>query len=721
MAEKRKASELQAATDSADSSENHQTPLSAFAAARARQHQPQASENDSRYQEAVEYNSRSARIFSNSGAISIIADPSSVALGPRSAPPASNAQSDIEYDTDIDEDPSENNGVLPDERPANRAWVLCTWRSTTTNIKSESTEHITIFLGQGETVAFVGTYEVAVLQGIVTINGAILRSHKTSPIKYRVFAPSTHAIPVVQCISSSGSEVQFLSCDYTMRSMEKLSPLYSKIWNVRKKYENGQLDREVRSFSLVTRTEDDLLKRPLAPVSILPQWQALMNTINSFGALPAVMVCGPNHSGKSTFAKFLTNRFLTEKRDTPVFFLDLDANQPEYTAHGQVSLILVKELNLGPPFTHPNPVSGLNPSKANELIWAYPVPLNGAEEYTIHFYLCVIQLFKRYEELLEKHPRSPLVINTPGWAYMAGLEVLLQTITRLRLTHVVYLSKNMTTGVKGVLKEASELSGATLYTTDSQPNPNTTRTDSNHRDMHMMSYFHCEGIQEQTGQRVYKAEPMSCMVPWQICYGEDSSTEQGFIGFMMLCNWIDPKWMKTVLNGSIISIVVTEDPALQEQYGQLPRTTKLRLPYFPKGENNYVDPPDPKTSRLVCLALLRGFDPDQKLVQLLLPPTHEDLIETLDPKKVIFVFGCCDTPAWSYLEDPHYDSYEEARERKAWKDFKPDDEDDLDIEVPEEWRMGEPDIKLPPWVAKVEELEKWGKMNMKRNVRKFQK
>ncbi len=236
----------------ADSSENHQTPLSAFAAAKARLHQPQVSQNDPGYQNALEYNSKSARIFSNSGTVTFAADPSKVVSGSRSAPLGPNAESDIEYDTDVDGAPSEGNGLPLDERPANRSWTLCTWTPTTTNIKSESTEHITILLRQAETVTFVGTYEIAVLQGVVTINGAILRSHPTFPIKYRVFAPSTHAVPVVQCVSSSGSEVQFFSCDYTMRSMEKLSPLYSRIWNVRKKYENRQLSREVRSFSLVS-------------------------------------------------------------------------------------------------------------------------------------------------------------------------------------------------------------------------------------------------------------------------------------------------------------------------------------------------------------------------------------------------------------------------------------------------------------------------------------
>lgn len=235
----------------ADSSENHQTPLSAFAVAKARLHQPQASQNDPGYQNALEYNSRSAHIFSSSGTVPFAADPSNVALESRSALLAPNTESDIEYDTDVDGAPSEGNGLPPNERPADQSWALCTWTPMTTNIKSEFTEHITILLKQAETVTFVGTYEIAVLKGVVTINGAILRSHPTFPINYRVFAPSTHAVPVVQCISSSGSEVQFFSCDYTMRSMQKLSPLYSRIWNVRKKYENGQLGKEVRSFSLV--------------------------------------------------------------------------------------------------------------------------------------------------------------------------------------------------------------------------------------------------------------------------------------------------------------------------------------------------------------------------------------------------------------------------------------------------------------------------------------
>ncbi|OCK84388.1 hypothetical protein K432DRAFT_389547 [Lepidopterella palustris CBS 459.81] len=716
MSGKRKAEEPLGPHLEAKSGSEHQ-PLSAFAAARARQ----SPQDDSACQATLQYNLKAPRLFSNLDSVfaQFPAEPSRRLSEPGIRTSAllstdnAEARSD-EYETDVEA--AEGPGDLrPGQHRPNEYGPLCTWVPSLKNIKSSSDDHLTVSLERNETITLIGTYDFTVNKGYVVADGAVI---KADGVKHRVYAPSTHAIPIIRALGEE-NEVQFFSCR-TMRSLEKLSPLYSKIWNARiREGETGvQLSLDSKSFSVVRHAQDDPLKRPLAPLTFPGEWVSLIESIITSERPSAVMVSGPRHSGKSTFAKILLNRFLTNPRYPTAFYLDLDAGGPEYTPQGQVSLVLIQEVNLGPPFTHPAPVPTLEGRKVNQLVWAHPMPLNGAEEYNEYFYLCVINLFNRYQALLTEYPTAPLVINTPAWAYMEGLEVFLQTINRLKLTNVVYLSKNTSPGVLRTMKQYSDHSGATLHTFNPQPNPNRTRTNENLRNMHMTSYFHCDGINQ--GQRTYDAEPLSFMAPWQVYYGEEESKDQGFIGFLMLCDWIDPKWIKTVINGSIISIIITEDLVLQSQYRKLPRTTRMRLPYFPKGEKNYVDPPDPKTSKLVCLALLRGFEPESNLVQLLIPATHEHLVESLDPKKTVFVFGCCDHPDWSYLEDPHYDFYEEMRRRRAWKDLKPDDEDDVDEALPSEWRMGEPNVKLPPWVAKAEELRKWNGLNMPRRVRRFQ-
>jgi len=69
------------------------------------------------------------------------------------------------------------------------------------------------------------------------------------------------------------------------------------------------------------------------------------------------MICGPKASGKSTLAKVLTNRLLSEsisrsrsnnQKLPGVAILDLDPGQPEYSTPGQLSLVHIHEYNFGP-------------------------------------------------------------------------------------------------------------------------------------------------------------------------------------------------------------------------------------------------------------------------------------------------------------------------------------------------------------------------------------
>ncbi len=90
----------------------------------------------------------------------------------------------------------------------------------------------------------------------MTLMGATLRK---SPIMYRVYAPSTHSLPVVKCVGTSQivsqeAEIEFGHCDDGLHSLRKLSPLFGRIWSE----EYGQPHRvalltgtEKRSFMLV--------------------------------------------------------------------------------------------------------------------------------------------------------------------------------------------------------------------------------------------------------------------------------------------------------------------------------------------------------------------------------------------------------------------------------------------------------------------------------------
>lgn len=76
----------------------------------------------------------------------------------------------------------------------------------------------------------LGQYDLWVKRGIVSLMGAKL--HPSSQV-YRVYAPSTHSLPVIKCIAGVGgeAEVELKSCHSGLSRLQDVSPLYQRIWN----------------------------------------------------------------------------------------------------------------------------------------------------------------------------------------------------------------------------------------------------------------------------------------------------------------------------------------------------------------------------------------------------------------------------------------------------------------------------------------------------------
>jgi len=89
---------------------------------------------------------------------------------------------------------------------------------------------------------------------------------------------------------------------------------------------------------------------------------------------------------------------------------------------------------------------------------------------------------------------------------------------------------------------------------------------------------------------------------------------------------------------------------------------------------------------LVCTALIRGFNPEKRIVEVLVPKTHESLLYNLSPDRTVFVGGCCDVPEWAFLEDAY------AKEATV----------------------------SPVWVEKEDVIDSMGYMSTVRRVRRFQ-
>lgn len=106
----------------------------------------------------------------------------------------------------------------------------------------------------GEYVTHIGQYSLRVEVGSVLIYGATLHAGLRV---YEVFAPSTHALPDIRCISPLGAVIELISRNYKpMRLLGRLSPLYERIWNCRvedatKLNDDNSFRADPRSFSYV--------------------------------------------------------------------------------------------------------------------------------------------------------------------------------------------------------------------------------------------------------------------------------------------------------------------------------------------------------------------------------------------------------------------------------------------------------------------------------------
>uniref|UniRef100_A0A1I8G5B5 CLP1_P domain-containing protein n=1 Tax=Macrostomum lignano TaxID=282301 RepID=A0A1I8G5B5_9PLAT len=158
------------------------------------------------------------------------------------------------------------------------------------------------------------------------------------------------------------------------------------------------------------------------------------------------VVCGPRNSGKSSVARCLINRLLSEGVAS-VAYLDCDPGQTEFTPPGFVSLTLVQSPLLGPPFTHQ--VFGFGETACSEYDNAdsssNPRPsilaaccLGGCSPGSPRDYLSAVASLATAAADLDP-ATVPLVANTMGWTNGLGLLLLCETIRLLSPSYVVQI------------------------------------------------------------------------------------------------------------------------------------------------------------------------------------------------------------------------------------------------------------------------------------------
>ncbi|KAJ5661306.1 uncharacterized protein N7484_000678 [Penicillium longicatenatum] len=541
-------------------------------------------------------------------------------------------------------------------------------------------------------LALIGQYDLWVKRGVVSLMGAKLHP---SPRVYRVYAPSTHSLPIIKCVSGvdGEAEVQIKSCNSGLSRLRDVSPLYQKIWNGQnttadKATLKGASKNSRRSFSVLYTSGEDPLKRHLRPLHLDKKWSASMKALSQRQGRLRVLVCGPKASGKSTFSRYLLNHVLSPAPETEngftntdgVAFLDLDPGQPEFAPMGQVYLAHLRAPFFGPPFTHPS-----LDSRDGQILRAHHIGATSPKEDSDHYALATIDLLDHYHSLLAQYPQCPLIVNYPGWIFGQGLEVATWLVKCLGLSDVVYMSEKGPQEVVEPLRFAANEARVPMTILPSQPTDFVSRSSAQLRSMQIQSYFHSSHI-SVISSPIWSETPLSRTRPMAVDY---AGSKQGILGIMVMGSQISPDMLREVLEGAVVGLVAIESPsaimaALPTESAKMPADnsedesddhmdmdseehqlnssdylspaesivrTPEGLPYFFTGSGSCT-PLNPKASNCLGLALIRSVDVKSQKIELSTPVPSSRIREAIEQDhSLMLVRGQLDSPNWAVSEE----------------------------------------------------------------------
>ncbi|KAL2849461.1 hypothetical protein BJY01DRAFT_143487 [Aspergillus pseudoustus] len=613
----------------------------------------------------------------------------------------------------------------PADTPAlTMEFPLSKTRLNKNNIVYSDEDKLCVRIREKMSIALIGHYDLWVKRGVVSLMGAKLHP---SPRVYRVYAPSTHSLPVIKCVSGveGAAEIEFKSCHSGIYRLRDLSHLYQRVWNGANspadKLSLKQVEQRTRrTFSVLHTSADDPLKRHLRPLHLEKQWSATMKTLSQRAGRLQVLVCGPKSSGKSTFSRYLLNHLLSPAPRTEtnyyntdgVAFLDLDPGQPEFSPMGQVYLAHLRSPVFGPQFTHPS----LNNDRDGAIIRAHHIGATSPKEDPDHYVLAATNLMKHYRALLATYPQCPLIINYPGWIFGLGLEVATYLVRSLGLSDVVYMSEKGPMEVVEPLHQAASTARIPLTILPSQPTEFVSRSSAQLRSMQMQSYFHMSQPKE-LNQPCWLEKPVFKTRPFHVRY---AGPDQGIHGIMVLGSQLCPDLLSDSLEGSVVGIVAVESPnALPTPHPiQLPLSTeeneptsgdgdgdgphndadiemtssaddpshsssqstiptlaslttptKENLPYLlPPPETGTSTPLHPSYSTSLGLALIHSINPENSTIALSTPIPPSRLRQSLEQgHALVLVRGLVDNPNWAVAEEYVSAKAAERRARRALK------------------------------------------------------
>ncbi|KAF8901520.1 hypothetical protein CPB84DRAFT_1777526 [Gymnopilus junonius] len=572
-------------------------------------------------------------------------------------------------------------------RPGHNLFVLSDEECRPLGLSSKST---LVALSDEDTLCLLGSCNLAVLHGSIDLFGTTLTASSTI---YPIYAPRSAPLPVLRPTLATTSTLVLdhlparLKGVLQFRAVIVLQALGSNVERL------GFVCRTFEGVFGPSKVQKNVTEAPFeipgiymvrqqnkeyCAMSLPPSWSSGLDQVlipSSDMLCRSYIVKGPKNSGKSTFARTLTNRLLKSYRR--VAFLECDLGQSEFTPGGMVSLNIVSEPILGPPFTHPTLPNyahfiGSNtprssPSQYLEAILAL------IQTYRMDFQTPTIDVDDDNDSRILD--AIPIVVNTMGWTKGLGADLTQKIENMLEPTDIFDIQ--ITTrdeygfsvppapvggqrGGYGAYHSQSmigEISARLHVLEPKQPSSLSSYTAADHRSLSILSYFHAQfpasvsskELQQVTATLWDISRPLCAIPPFQvdcaIAFDKIILTGAG-------SEDVVEEEIGRVLNGAVVAFVrcdpgtIDIEPASPEGSS----TSATGIPY-----SRYSELPSPASSHCVGLGLIRGVSPPitekenahmvTTYLQILTPLPHSLLMGSR-----VLVKGEMELPVWGMLD-----------------------------------------------------------------------
>jgi polynucleotide 5'-hydroxyl-kinase GRC3/NOL9 len=454
-----------------------------------------------------------------------------------------------------------------------------------------------------------------------------------STATYRIYAPSTHALPSIEATTSHAE----LQLDPLKDGIDDL-PLAG----ARDRWAPPGVKPFASSFYVLGHSFELDLKAPrrLRELDIAP-WKRLLNGVVEYGVAspPRLLICGRRSSGLSTLIRCISNRLVAKQlasskspHSAGVMLVDLDTDMPEFVPPGMISLVHISNPVFGPAFTHLMPWSKGDSDHVLKRHFLGDIDNIDLADWQLARVYDLLHLEKNFHS---KRKNGPVVIVLPKWLNGIDPATASKLWNKMSPTQIVCLDPSPTSPHLEPWRLFAERENCVIHQLPAQVFHRIPAVREH--DLQMQSYFHLEDL--EISRQFWSETPILSTTSRTatLSYGNDGGI---ICAIILLGSHIALEDTYEALDGSLVALVAVSTPETLANEGSGPSMDSLGSNFQP-GKIRRTDEDLPRwqeqdglesffaqNSFCLGLALVQEIDvPNRKVSLITGPEVHVDDIQ----------------------------------------------------------------------------------------------